>query len=224
MATSPDEGMSTMDESGRQIMHGNGQGLLEFCDRIAERGDLNRNTAGGLRAAAKNVLEVESPDLDSIDVRKLDVEGLLGRFVNRRKADYGDGSLETYRSRFRLVVAMYLAWLDDDPNWKTAGRSAKRQAKGVGQAAQSGNRRPRPKVDDKPSGSTSAADETPAMSAVSTSVRLMTYDVPLRPDLIVRVTLPIDLTTDDAERFANFIRVLAFSGRGEPATGGEEGQ
>jgi hypothetical protein len=39
----------------------------------------------------------------------------------------------------------------------------------------------------------------------------MTYDFALRPDLIVRVTLPVDLTTEDADRFANFVKVLAFS-------------
>jgi hypothetical protein len=40
----------------------------------------------------------------------------------------------------------------------------------------------------------------------------MTYDVPLRPDLIVRLTLPIDLTETDAKRLSSFVDALAFSG------------
>ena len=38
---------------------------------------------------------------------------------------------------------------------------------------------------------------------------LITHDFPLRPDLIVRLTLPVDLTAADAERMAAFIAALA---------------
>lgn len=38
-----------------------------------------------------------------------------------------------------------------------------------------------------------------------------TYDVPLRPDLIIRMTLPVDLTEADADRLAAFFRGLVFS-------------
>ena len=40
--------------------------------------------------------------------------------------------------------------------------------------------------------------------------RLISYDLPLRPDLIVRLNLPHDLTMADAERVARFARALAF--------------
>jgi hypothetical protein len=39
----------------------------------------------------------------------------------------------------------------------------------------------------------------------------MTYDLPLRPGFIVRVTLPLDLTQEDAARFAGYIKLLPFS-------------
>jgi hypothetical protein len=41
---------------------------------------------------------------------------------------------------------------------------------------------------------------------------LITHDVPLRPDLIVRLTLPVDLTAADAQRMCAFITALAFEG------------
>jgi len=50
-------------------------------------------------------------------------------------------------------------------------------------------------------------DETPSR---------ITYDVPIRPDLVVRVTLPVDLTEADADRLSAFFRSLVFP---EPAEG-----
>jgi hypothetical protein len=206
-----------MGNDDRQIMQGNGQGLIEFCERLGERGEINKTTAGAFRTTARKVLAVESPDLASIELRTLDLDGLFDRFVTLHKADYGDASIDTYRSRFRLAVAMYIAWLADDPNWKTAGRPAtKRQSKpGNGSRPSSNRRSSPPKSDSRASGdhfATAGEEAAPAVQA-ETGVRLMTYDVPLRPDLIVRVTLPLDLTTDDAERLASFVRVLAFSGQ-----------
>ena len=112
-----------MDEERKEIMNGNGLGLLQFCDRVGERGDINAATAKALRSTAGKILAVESPDLAAIDMRVLDVDDLLKRWVNLHRADYSEGSIETYRSRFRLAVAMYLAWLAEDPAWKTAGRT-----------------------------------------------------------------------------------------------------
>ena len=40
---------------------------------------------------------------------------------------------------------------------------------------------------------------------------LITHDVPLRPDLIIRMTLPADLNLLDAERLCAFINALAFA-------------
>lgn len=39
---------------------------------------------------------------------------------------------------------------------------------------------------------------------------MMTYDFPLRQDLLVRCTLPKHLTTDDAKRIGEFVQAVAF--------------
>jgi hypothetical protein len=117
-------------EADRSIMRGTGQGLLEFCDWAGERGDIHPATAKAFRSTAKNVLAVEFADLDMIDLRKLDVDDLLERFAKLKKADFGEGTIATYRSRFPQAVARYLAWLDDDPNWKTAGRAQRESRSG----------------------------------------------------------------------------------------------
>lgn len=41
--------------------------------------------------------------------------------------------------------------------------------------------------------------------------RLMTYDFPLREDMLVRLTLPVDLTRSDAARVTTFVGTLAFT-------------
>jgi hypothetical protein len=195
-----------------EIMQGTGQGLAEFLERAATRGDLNQSTARAMRSSVRKIIGVESEDLSSVDVRQLDVDDLLDRFTKLHRAEYSDGSMETYRSRFRLGIAMYLAWLDNDPDWKSAGRAvpAKRPSRQRASTGRPDSRKPKEKPD--------VADPTPPQQSPAQQnlnapgARVMTYDVPLRPDLIVRLTLPIDLTETDAKRLSSFIDALAFSG------------
>ena len=212
-------------DAERQIMEGNGQGLIEFLDTKGERGDVNRTTAKAFRIATAKILSVESANLASIDIRKLDVPDLLERFANRHRADYGDGSLETYKSRFRRSVAMYLSWLEGDSNWKNAGLTAagsKQQASRP--AHRAGARKQAPKTREPDAAAESRAiDLVDSRAATESITRLMTYHVPLRPDLIVSVSLPVDLTMEDAERLANFVRSLAFSGQVGPESRAEGG-
>jgi hypothetical protein len=39
---------------------------------------------------------------------------------------------------------------------------------------------------------------------------MLTHDFPLRRDLLVRFTLPLDITPDEADRFCEFVRLLPF--------------
>ena len=48
--------------------------------------------------------------------------------------------------------------------------------------------------------------------------KLIVYYLPLRPDLTVRLLLPTDMTTADAERLSEIIKTLAFP----PATAPKE--
>jgi hypothetical protein len=195
-----------------QIMQGTAQGLAEFLERAATRGDLNPSTARAMRSAVRKIVAVESEDLSSVNVRSLDVDDLLDRFVQLNRADYSDKSVETYKSRFRLGVAMYLAWLDNEPDWRSAGRpvAAKRTSRQRAGNGRSDSRKPR----EGPDGTDPAPpQQSPAQQNLNApGTRVMTYDVPLRPDLIVRLTLPIDLTEADAKRLRSFVDALAFSG------------
>lgn len=48
---------------------------------------------------------------------------------------------------------------------------------------------------------------------------LLAHDFPLRPDLLVRLYLPEDLTPADAKRVSRFVSALAVAGPGEQEEG-----
>src|SRR5258707_13511963 len=92
---------------------GTGRAFVEHWDWAWARGLLNRQTALALRAAASRVLQIEGSDWESVDVRSLDVEELLGRFTNLAKQDFAPQSLATYQSRFRKALSMYIEYLNN---------------------------------------------------------------------------------------------------------------
>lgn len=198
-------------EGGEEVAEAHdatGAGLDLFLEWAGRTGELNANTAAALRGTCRGVLAVDEAS-DSSDVAALDVEALLDRWENLNRTRYSSGSLATYRSRFRQSVAMYKAWLTKDPDWKAAGRSS--PSKGTRGAAKPG--RPR-----KNAPTQGPADASPFTEGAPTTdepsspsgPRLVAYEMPLRPNLLVRLTLPVDLTTADADRLSAFVSSLAF--------------
>lgn len=188
-------------------MSGTAAGLMLFLAWAGERGEMPANTANGLRATAKAVLASEDPDLD---MRTADLDSIFTRFVNLNKTSYGDASLATYRSRFKRAVNMYSAWLAHDPGWKGAGRTSGSAPERRTAGPNGGTRvaKVKRKTVMTPA-SEPPEDGEPSRPEVA-SPRLVPYDVPLRPDLLVRLNLPMDLTMRDASRLAAFIKTLAF--------------
>lgn len=192
-----------------ETQDGTAAGLDSFLAWAGRTGELNANTATALRTTCKGVLAVDAAG-GGADVISLDVEALLDRWENLNRTRYSAGSLTTYRSRFRQSVAMYKAWLVKDPAWKVAGRAS--SSKGTRGAAATGRPRkeaPRPVTEDvKPDA------DVRHPPTETTGTRLVAYEMPLRPDLLVRLTLPVDLTPTDADRLAAFVRALAFTALG----------
>jgi hypothetical protein len=179
---------------------GTGAGLDAFLDWAGSRGEMNQATAQSFRVACKAVLSLEH-DPETIDVRALDVEALLSRFETLNRTKYSSASMGTYKSRFRSSVAMYLAWLANDPGWKPSRGTTVRSASGP-----RSKRKPATVLD-----SSSKADSVVPLPVAVPAPQMVAYDLPLRPDLIVRLTLPVDLTLADSNRVAAFVRSLAFS-------------
>jgi hypothetical protein len=166
-----------------------GLGLVNHWDWAARKGLMNPNTARSLRAASSQVLGVLE-DWENLDIRSLDVEDTLNRFVNLRKKDFVPQSLEAYKQRFRNAVSLYLAYLDDPAGWRPAIRE-----------------RSAPVEKRRPSKEAAAAPEPD--SAPERVGTMITYPFPLRPGHIARLTLPPDLTMAEVRRLTAYMSLLA---------------
>ena len=161
-----------------------GADLCDFLYGLATRQEIDRSSAKAYLHATKVVLGSVPTGGGSIDVGgEGAISALLSRFEAEHREKYSDDTLKTYKSRFRVAVALYRAYLDGDPNWKAVAKPFTREDTALMFAD-----RPRP----------------------TDGSRLVAYDLPLRQDLLVRLNLPVDLNHADADRIAAFVRSLAF--------------
>lgn len=194
-----------------------GEGLMQFLDAAVDKGWFNVNSARALKITTHKVFEVEQ-GWEALDLRHLDVESLLDRWQNLRRNNYSDGSLRVYRTRFKQAIKMHLARLDNDPNWKSYGPSARAvppgatpRANGSGKKAKAGasvTATPPSTAGPTPVAEQADDDLMPAMTP-SPRPSLMDFPYPLRDDLDVFVRLPRDLTALEADRLCKYVRSLA---------------
>ena len=180
---------------------GTGSDLLRFLLQAVADGHLNAATGNAQRVAVAKILTLAGA-LDEIDVRNLDVEGLLSRFSEAHRADYTPASLATYKTRFRNAVAMYLAWLAGRSDWPSVIRPR------PGWTSQ--RKGPMGGRDVQVELTTGQSDDGRSGRVRAGSSQTVIHQLPLRPDLLVQVELPVDLTQADADRVAAFVRSLAF--------------
>ena len=188
------------------ISTGTGQGLIDFLTYVPEKGLLNKNTAGAMRSAARELLSVEHDDPSSIDVRQLDIDQLAKRFANLRAQKFTPQSLETYESRFRKAVAMYLRFLDNPAGWRPEIRT--RQTS----------------IQDRTKGRPSNGGTPGLTLPPPASSGMIQYPFPIRDGVIASLTLPANLRKAEAKRLASFLDSLAVDEPRALPSGGSEGQ
>jgi hypothetical protein len=176
---------------------GTGRAFVEHFDWVATRGLLNRNTALALRAAASRVLQIEGSDWESVDVRSVDVEELIGRFTNLAKQDFTPQSLATYQSRFRKALSMYIEYLNNPAGYRPHLRGRTSGPPGTQTLAPD-------RI--KPSRATSGGGRA---SSAKTPASMVRYPFPIRPLVLAELSLPVDLRPEEAERLGAFIASLA---------------
>ncbi len=178
-------------------MDSTGKALVDHWNWAAEKGVMNKNTAGGIRAAAAQVLSVLE-NWQDVDVKTLDVEGMLVRFQNLKKKDFKPAVLEAYKRRFRQAVGSYLAYLEDPGGWKprTVERAAGADKANGDGGGRSGEPAPRP-----------SRHEAPQAGIVE-------YPFPLREGQMVRLYLPRDLKLAEVKRLTAFMATLVVDPEG----------
>lgn len=167
--------------------------LLEFLDHAGDKGLMPAATAQALAVATRNVLGILT-DEEKTDLSRLDLDAAIKRFTNKRARDFNPSSLREYGRRVRRAVELFLGWRQDPANFtiKTRASSAAR-------------RKDRGDENSKPAMKEASSEQAPEEVAGTYRSAL-----PVRPGLVVTMTnIPYDLTSAEAERLADFVRMLA---------------
>ncbi len=181
-------------------METSGTEFIEHWKWAADKGLMNRNTAGAVRAAASQVLGALG-DPAEIDIRKLDVEDALRRFENLKRKEFTPDSLRTYKSRFRQAVASYLSYLDDPGGWRPRARTS---------AATRVRPAVRPSREKEPTRPTASLEQSTPIEVQRG--RMMDYPFPLGEGLIAHLVLPLELTPTHVKRMVAFMNTLLVDG------------
>jgi hypothetical protein len=170
--------------------------LLAFLDHAADRGLMPTATARALGVASRRVFEI-LPNEQRADVRRLDVAEVFKRFQNKHAKDFTPSSLKEYGRRAQRAVEIFRRWRDDPATFSVKTRSTTASRK---KATRSG------------------ANVTELAAPLGTQARVPAPDstagyetsFPVRPGLVVTLlNIPADLSKAEAERLAQFVKMLA---------------
>lgn len=180
-----------------------------FLGFISDKGMVNTNTAGGLRAAVSQILFDSQP---SDDVSQIDVRQAVLRFNNKFPGKLSPDSLRRYEQRVKTVIEQFLLWKADPTAYRGFGR-------GIG-APKSGDAKPKVKKREN-TPVQSVHDVVPVAPAnlglhghaPSVSIGMvrtagLVVPFPLRSDFVVEVRIPQNLSVDEAKRLSTFILAL----------------
>jgi hypothetical protein len=171
--------------------------LLEFLDYLANKGLAGPSMIAGRKTAANALLGVLSDDEVS-DVRELDLDEVAQRLLNLRGTEFKPESVRVYKSRVGSAIEDFVRYRRDPIAFKPVG--AKKVSARVDKSARS-----EPPV----SGATSPP-LSPASHLDPTKVSEITFPVPIRPGVVVRlIGVPNDLSRKEAEKIGAVALALA---------------
>jgi hypothetical protein len=154
-------------------------------------------TAGNWKNAASRFFSIVADgEPDAADVRRLDLDSLAKRLLNRPGNDIANSSMRVYRSRMSTALTEFQAYLADPLNYKPSIEQREPRRKSSGAASDLGaQKRTGAKVVDEP---------TPP------SGDQFTVPIPLRDGVVTKIVdLPRDLSTAEAERISAIVKAFA---------------
>lgn len=175
--------------------------LLEFLDHAGERGLMPAATAQALGVAARNVLGILS-DQERSDLSQLEIDSVIKRFNNKRAKDFNPSSLKEYARRIHKAIDLFLKWRQDPANFTVKTR-----------ASTSGRKRD---IKDQEADEVLDVDQPGFESSGRARPGTYRSAVPVRPGVVITlVNVPYDLTPAEADRIANFVKMLAINSQPE---------
>jgi hypothetical protein len=189
-----------------------------FMQFISDKGMVNANTAGGLRAAVSQILHDVQP---GDDVSQIDVRQAVLRYNNKFPGKLSPDSLRRYEQRVKTVIEQFQQWKADPTSYRGYGRGI------VSGKATEGKAKPKKREttiqavhDGAPAASSSLAlqGHPPSVSIGIMRPSGLVVPFPLRSDFVAEVRIPQNLSIDEAKRLSTFI--LALGHDPAPATNG----
>jgi hypothetical protein len=179
--------------------------LLNFLALAGERGLMPIATVQALAVATRKVFAV----LDDTERARLplhDLEPIIRRFQKARAEDLNPSSLTEYERRVRRAAELYLQWTHDPARFNVPTRATSRSTRRRSHGERAGATRQDTAV---PTTERSLPMHrlTPPVTPASADVFETT--LPVRLGHVVQLSnLPVDLTAAEAERLAQFVRLL----------------
>lgn len=179
--------------------------VMEFLGYSIAKGLVNSNTGGGLKAAATKILEDFQ---DDDDVAEIDVPAEVLRYHNRHPGQLSPDTLAQYQKRVITILSEFAKYQASPTTYKGMSR---------GPVASSVSTKPTSKKDNKkfvvkqlPQAESAAmpepAPQQQRLTAATESSLMMPF--PLRPNFLVQIIVPRDMTKDEASRLCTFITAL----------------
>jgi hypothetical protein len=180
-------------------METSGSDLIKFWDYASSKGLMRRETAETMKSACKVVLSTVEPETwETLDVTQLDVDSIVQRFERLKMTELKPDSLRVYGQRLRNGISTFNDFLASPTTWSYPTAESRAAANGDGKK-RTKSRKP-----------TQSASEAPTASpAIGDAGETITYPYPIRPGLVISMTLPVDLTRAEATRLAAFVSSLA---------------
>lgn len=167
--------------------------LLDFLSHAGDKGFMPAATARALSVASRNVLGVLEED-EQQNIRALDLDAIIKRFNNKRARDFNPGSLKAYGQRIRRAIELYEQWKDNPADFSVKTRTTRRSKKEAQSETRTSNLY------------TSNADVQPTPNHTGT----FQSSFPVGAGRVITVSnIPEDLTSAEAEKLAQFVRMLA---------------
>ena len=171
------------------------QELLEFLDHAADRGLMPTPTAKALAVASRRVFSALN-DNERTDLRTVDIEKAIKRFGNKHAKEFTPKSLREYGQRASRAVDQFLRWRSDPAGFSVKTRStiaSRRRSTDHAQDADTNS----------PSDIAGTVVAQPSVGGYNTSF-------PIRPGRVITLAnVPADLSQAEADRLAQFVKMLA---------------
>jgi hypothetical protein len=170
------------------------EGLLAFLEVSATRGALPRATAAALTVASRRVMEVLTAK-ERANLLNVEPVVVVKRFNHKFADHFSAASLKEYGRRFERALELFKQWNAAPSNFSVPTRLTKRarQARAAVDPAHEESR-------------VSVEGHSPAPAGAPS----FHSSFPVRPGTVVTLlNIPSDLTRAEADRLAQFIKMLA---------------